>query len=105
MSRLFQEAHDAVRQATMGPGPLDRSAATRWRQLLHQASGDEREQIAFMAEALMAAAGDPDDAAFVEVLLSLDDQLPAELVEQTVNLALAEQRAGAAMAKAARMTA
>lgn len=99
MQGLPLEAHNAVRQATTGPGGIDRPAAIRWRQLLQQASGEEREQIAFMAEALIASAGDPADAAFVQLLVNLDDRLPAELVERTIDLALAEQRAREVMLK------
>jgi hypothetical protein len=102
---LFQEAIivalSAIRQATIGPGGMYRPAAIRWRQLLQQASGEEREQIGFMAEALIASASDPADAAFVQQLINLSDELPAELVEQTINLAIAEQRSRDTLLKAA----
>ena len=65
---LLDQAVDLIRAAT-GGGGLNRDAATRWYQLLQQAKGTDAEQIGQMGEALLVAARDDLERAWVQGLL------------------------------------
>ena len=92
MTALLDQALKQIRAATNAEGGIGRNAAIGWLELYAQAKGEERERIGFMAEALIAAAGRPDDEAFVKVLLAIGDDVPVSMIKQKVDLALAERR-------------
>ena len=92
MPALLDQALEQIRAATNAEGGIERNAAIGWLELYAQAKGEERERIGFMAEALIAAAGRPDDEAFVKVLLAIGDDVPVSMIKQKVDLALAERR-------------
>lgn len=65
----LDQALQLVRRATGGRG-LDRAAVLEWHQLLQKASGEEAEQIGFMAEALVTSAQNQEDRAWLQGLLA-----------------------------------
>ncbi len=91
-----QQALDLIRTATSGDA-IDRPAALAWRQLLQGATGQERERIGSMAEALLVEAITPDDRWWVETLLEIEDSIPAGQIGRQMDLAVAEKRSIAAV--------
>jgi hypothetical protein len=81
VTTYLDQAMQAVRKATSGRG-LNRAAVLQWQQQLQKASGEEAEQIGFMAEALMVAARTPEDRAWLQGLLAGGPQQAKQNLKQ-----------------------